>query len=180
MVWWLSDGWEGAPPHFIAHTLYWRTCSSLEHFSFPPSLALQLARCSLQPGKLPWAWLAGHYTHVVRDAFCEGNEGIAEVREQHRYPPSASAVRECSGNVVGVHAISLEILQIVTSTIRAIYLPCVQCRGTLHRGVLHPGVPVVWYGHIRDLFPTAEGCKESRFPNVTKLHWLCVSTGVRQ
>ena len=41
-------------------------------------------------------------THVVRDAFCEGNEGIAEVREQHRYPPTASAVRECGGNVVGV------------------------------------------------------------------------------
>ena len=25
-------------------------------------------------------------------------------------------------------------------------------------GVLHPGVPVMWYAHIRDLFPTAEGC----------------------
>ena len=56
-------------------------------------------------------------THVVRDAFCEGDEGIAEVREQHRYPPSASAERECSGNVKGVHAVSLEIMQIVTSTI---------------------------------------------------------------
>ena len=67
------------------------------------------------------------FTHVVRDALCEGDEGIADVREQHRYPPSASAVRECSGNVVGVHAISLEIIQIVTSTIRAIYIPCVHC-----------------------------------------------------
>ena len=67
-------------------------------------------------------------THVVRDAFCEGDEGIAEVREQHRYPPTASAVRECSGNVVGVHAVSLEIMQIVTSTIRTIYLPWVQCK----------------------------------------------------
>ena len=40
-------------------------------------------------------------------------------------------------------------------------------------GVLHPGVPVMWYGHIRDLFPTAEGCMESRLPmpNVTLLHW---------
>ena len=38
-------------------------------------------------------------------------------------------------------------------------------------GVLHPGVPVMWYGHIRDLFPTAEGCKGSRLPNVTMLHW---------
>ena len=25
--------------------------------------------------------------HVVRDVLCEGDEGIAEVREQHRYPP---------------------------------------------------------------------------------------------
>ena len=66
-------------------------------------------------------------THVVRDAFCEGDEGIAEVREQHGYLPSALAVRECSGNVVGVHAVSLEIMQIVTSTIRTIYLPWVQC-----------------------------------------------------
>ena len=39
--------------------------------------------------------------HVVRDALCEGDEGIADVREQHRYPPSASAVRECGGNCRG-------------------------------------------------------------------------------
>ena len=38
-------------------------------------------------------------------------------------------------------------------------------------GVLHPGVPVMWCGHIRDLFPTAEGCMEGRLPNVTLLHW---------
>ena len=38
-------------------------------------------------------------------------------------------------------------------------------------GVLHPGVPVMWYGHIRDLFPTAEGCKGSRLPNVAMLQW---------
>ena len=67
-------------------------------------------------------------THVVRDAFCVGDESIAEVREQHGYPPSASAVGDSSGNVVGVHAISLEIMQIVTSTVRAIYLPWVQCK----------------------------------------------------
>ena len=47
-------------------------------------------------------------------------------------------------------------------------------------GVLHPGVPVMWYGHTRDLFPTAEGCKGSRLPNVARLHWAYVSTGVRQ
>ena len=50
-------------------------------------------------------------THVVQDAFCEVDEGIAEVREQHRYPRTASAVRECSGNVEGVHAVSLEIIR---------------------------------------------------------------------
>ena len=36
---------------------------------------------------------------------------------------------------------------------------------------LHPGVPVMWYGHIRDLLPTAGGCKGGRMPNVTRLHW---------
>ena len=40
-------------------------------------------------------------THVVRDAFCKGDEGIAEVRDQHRYPPTASAVRESGGNCRG-------------------------------------------------------------------------------
>ena len=38
-------------------------------------------------------------------------------------------------------------------------------------GVLHPGVLVMWYGHIRDLSPTAEGCMGGRLPNVTLLHW---------
>ena len=38
-------------------------------------------------------------------------------------------------------------------------------------GVLHPGVPVMWYCHIRDLFPTAGGCMGSRLPNATMLHW---------
>ena len=27
MEWWLSAGWEGAPPHFIAHTTFCRTGS---------------------------------------------------------------------------------------------------------------------------------------------------------
>ena len=37
-------------------------------------------------------------------------------------------------------------------------------------GVLHPGVPVMWYGHIRDLSPTADGCMGGRAPNATMLH----------
>ena len=60
-------------------------------------------------------------------------------------------------SVVCDRAINLtEIKQIVTSAVRAIYPPCVQCGGTLHRGVLHPGVPVMWQNHIRDLFPSAK------------------------
>ena len=102
--------------------------------------------------------------HVVRDAPCEGDEGIAEVREQHGYPPSASAVRECGGNCRGRSSSPSEIMQIVTSAIRAIYLPCVHCRGTLYRGVLHPGVPVMWYAYIRDLSPTAEAVREAVRP----------------
>ena len=52
-------------------------------------------------------------------------------------------------------------MQIVTSAVRVVYLACVQCRGTLHRGVLHPGVPVMWHTHIRDLSPTAEAVREA-------------------
>ena len=38
-------------------------------------------------------------------------------------------------------------------------------------GVLHHGVPVMWYGHIRDLSPTAEGCMGGLLPSVTTLRW---------
>ena len=31
-------------------------------------------------------------------------------------------------------------------------------------GVLHPGVPVMWYGHIRDLSPTAEAVRGGARP----------------
>ena len=135
-------------------------------FSFPPSLALWLARRSLQPGKHGWP-----FSHVVRGVLCEGDEGIAEVRDQHGFPPPASAVRECSGNCRGRSSSLSEILQIVTSAIRAIYLACVQCRGTLHRVVLHPGVPVMWQTHIRDLSPSAEAARRAQ-PKVTKLPWV--------
>ena len=37
--------------------------------------------------------------------------------------------------------------------------------------MLHPGVPVMWYGHIKDLSLTAESCMGGRLPNVTLLHW---------
>ena len=102
--------------------------------------------------------------HVVRDVLCEGDEGFAVVREQHRYPPSASAVRECGGNCRGRSSSLSENMQIVTLAVRAIYLPCVRCRGTLHGRVLHPGVLAMWQTHFRDLSPTAESCKVAAFP----------------
>ena len=113
------------------------------------------------------------FPHVVWNAFCEGDEGIAEVREQHRYPPSASAVRECSGNVVGVHAVSLEIMQNVTSTIRAIFLPCVQCKRTLHRRVLHPGVPVgrPTSGTCLPQLEAVRGCRSNKVALGVRQHW---------
>ena len=104
------------------------------------------------------------FPHVVRDVLCGRDEGIAEVQEQHRYPPSASAVRECGGNCRERSSSLSKIMQIVTLTVRAIYLPCVRCRGTLHREVLHPGVPVMWYAHIRDLFPTAKAVRGAVCP----------------
>ena len=95
---WLEVGWEGSPPNFIAHTDAYHIITAPGHLFFPsfpgplhgemPSAA-RYAAVGVFGRPLP---------HVVRDAFCEGDEGIAEVREQHRYPPSASAVRECSGN----------------------------------------------------------------------------------
>ena len=33
-------------------------------------------------------------SHFVRGVLCEGDEGTAEVREQHRFPPTVSALRE--------------------------------------------------------------------------------------
>ena len=104
------------------------------------------------------------FSHFVRGALCEGDEGTAEVRDQHRFPPSAFAVREGSGNCRGRSGSLYKIMQIVTSAVRVIYLACVQCRGTLHRVVLHPGVPVLWHTHIRDLSPTAEAVRGAVCP----------------
>ena len=123
MVWCSSAGWAGATPHFIAHTMHGARAQSIE-LSCGPVVGEMLSAA-----RFAAVGMVGRpLTHVVRDAFCEEGEGIAEIREQHRYPPTASAVRECGGNVVGDHAVSLEIMQIVTSTIRAIYLPWVQCK----------------------------------------------------
>ena len=82
-----------------------------QHIFFFPSLPGPVVGEMLSAARFAAVEMVGRpLTHVVWDAFCEGDEGIAEVREQHRYPPSALAVWECSGNVAGVHAISLEII----------------------------------------------------------------------
>ena len=94
----MKDGWAGAPPDFIARTDACHTITAPELLLFPslpgpvvgemPSAA-RYAAVGVVGRPLP---------HVVRDVLCEGDEGIAEVWEQHRCPPSASAVRECGGN----------------------------------------------------------------------------------
>ena len=67
------------------------------------------------------------FPHVVRGVLCEWDDGTAEVQDQHRFPPLASAVRECSGNYRGRSGSISEIMQIVTSAVRVIYLACVHC-----------------------------------------------------
>ena len=79
----MKDGWVGAPPYFIAHTDAYHIITAPEHLFFPslpgpvvgemPSAA-RYAAVGVVGRPLP---------HVVRDALCEGDEGIAEVREQH-------------------------------------------------------------------------------------------------
>ena len=120
-------GWLGRVCTTL-HLLHHTSLTAPAHLLFP-SLPGPVVGEMLSAARFAAVGIVGRPFHVVRGVFCEGNEGIAKVREQHRYSPSASAVRECSGNVVGVHAVSLEIMQFVTSTIRTIYLPCVQCRG---------------------------------------------------
>ena len=100
----MEVGWAGSAPHFI----YMHHTSSLHQriFCFPflpgPAVGEMLSAT-----RYAAVGVVGRpLLHVVRDAFCEGDEGIAEVQEQHRYPPSDSAVRECSGNVVGVQSLT--------------------------------------------------------------------------
>ena len=123
----VNGGWLGrvcTTLHLPHHT----SLTAPAHLLFP-SLPGPVVGEMLSAARFAVVGMVGRpLTHVVRDAFSEGDEGIAEVREQHGYPPTASAVRECSGNVVSVHAVSLEIMQIVTPTIRTIYLPWVQCK----------------------------------------------------
>ena len=60
--------------------------AQVEHFF--PSLPGPVVGEMLSAARYAAVGMVGRpLTHVVRDAFCEGDEGIAEVREQHRYLP---------------------------------------------------------------------------------------------
>ena len=73
-------GWlgRGTALHCTHHVLTHRL-KVLSLFLLPPSLALWLARCPLQPGTLPWAWLAGHYPTL---------SGMPSMREMRASPRS--------------------------------------------------------------------------------------------
>ena len=92
-------GWAGSAPHFtyMYHTSY----AAPAHLFFP-SLPGPVVGETPSAARYAAVGVVGRpLPHVVRDALCEGDKGIAEVREQHTYPPSASAARECGGNCRG-------------------------------------------------------------------------------
>ena len=121
----MEVGLAGSAPHFIY--MHHTSLTAPAHLFFPSLLGPVVGEM-LSAARFAAVGMVGRpLHHVVRDAFCEG--------DGHRRGPGtvqvtslSSAVRECGGNVVGVLAVSLEIMQFVTSTIRAIYLPCVQCK----------------------------------------------------
>ena len=83
MEWCSSVGWEGATPHFIAHTM--RDAHAQVLSIFFPSLPGPVVSEMLSAARFAAVGMVGRpLTHVVRDAFCVGDEGIDEVREQYR------------------------------------------------------------------------------------------------
>ena len=76
---WLEVGWEGSPPDFIAHS------DALPHITAPahlffPSLPGPVVGEMPSATRYAAVGVVGRpLHHVVRDAFCEGDEGIAEV-----------------------------------------------------------------------------------------------------
>ena len=72
LEWWLSAGWEGAPPHFIAHTTRWRTGSKFRAF-FSPSLPGPVVGEMPSAARYAAVGVVGRpLPHVVRDVLCEG------------------------------------------------------------------------------------------------------------
>ena len=80
----MEVGWAGSAPHFIYYTIH-----HIQHqhiFCFPPSLALQLASMLSAARFAAVGMVSRPSTHVVRDAFCEGDEGIARGLGTARVP----------------------------------------------------------------------------------------------
>ena len=79
----MEVGWAGSAPHFIyMHHTYILTAPA--HLVFP-SLPGPVVGEMPSAARFAAVGMVGRpLTHVVRDAFCEGDEGIAEVWEQHR------------------------------------------------------------------------------------------------
>ena len=134
-------------------------------FSFPPSLALYLRRCSATTYAAV-GMVGRPFSHAVRGVLCEGYEDTAEVREQHRHPPSAFAVREPTVNCRERLSSLSKIMQIVTSAIRAIYLPCVQCRGDTAQGSAASWRPCNVVHPHQEPVSHSQGCKGGRMPKV--------------
>ena len=99
---WLSAGWERGTTtllcthHALTHRL--KALSLVLQTSLPGPVVSALSEMPSAARYAAVGMVGRPFPHVVRDVLCEGDEGIAEVREQHRYPPSAFAVRECGGN----------------------------------------------------------------------------------
>ena len=77
-------GWLGRACTTLYCTHHARTHAQVEHLFFP-SLPGPVVGEMLSAARYAAVGMVGRpLTHVVRDAFCEGDEGITEVREQHR------------------------------------------------------------------------------------------------
>ena len=88
---WVFVGWLGRG-NTTSHLLHHTSHTAPAHLLFP-SLPGPVVGEMLSAARFVAVGMVGRpLTHVVRDAFLRG-EGIAEVREQHGYPPTASAVR---------------------------------------------------------------------------------------
>ena len=97
--------------HTSLHTPH-ATCRLKRHlgvFLFPSLLGPVVGEMPSAARYAAVGMVVRPFSHVVRAVLCEGDEGIAEVREQHRYPPSASAVREPAVTVVGDRAVFLRL-----------------------------------------------------------------------
>ena len=85
MDWWSSVGWEGAPPHFIAHTTRGRTCSSPSIFVF--------TFCSFPSDSQGDTWLMGALRFSWSPCGCFAD--MWSVLTKHLRAKYDAAVNEC-------------------------------------------------------------------------------------